>query len=220
MNKFTLRTCVALACAIGVAGCGGGNDNVALQVQITSGIMAGMTLQNKDGAIQTVPAGTTLFTFPDLVSEDTSYDIQIRHQPSNALCTMEGGSGKTGAYSPNNIIARCVIYTYDVGGTISNLTSDGLILSNGSVKKAISPTSTVLGNVRAFDLTTPAVPATTTTPAVAETGKVAEGFPYGVLIYQQPAQGGCSIDINPATGASTGVGTMPNKAVDTIIIKC
>lgn len=222
MKNITLRTGVALACALAMAGCGSSNDNLILRVNIISNgaIMAGMTLQNNGGTIKTVDAGSTYADFPDLVGEDTSFDIKIKSQPSNALCTLENASGKTGAYSPNNIIARCVVYTFTLGGNITNLTTDGLVLSNGSVHKNIPHTSAVAGNVMPFDMTTPAVAATTTTPAVAESGKVAEGQPYGVLIFAQPAQGGCSIEKDAITGASTGVGTMPAKTVDTIVIKC
>lgn len=232
MKNYYLRTCVALACAIGLAGCGGSNNNLVLQVQIYGLTKDGLTLQNNEDPVQAVPANTSLYNFTNLVGEDTGYDIKIKTQPSNAVCTISNGTGKTGSLSPSGILISCVAYTFDLGGKISNLTTDGLILSNGHVQKKIDHTSVVAGNEMAFNMTIPgspavaAVPATATTPAVPavlaipDVGKVAEDQPYGVLIFQQPAQGTCVIQKDAATGISTGVGTMPAHAVDTIVIKC
>jgi hypothetical protein len=50
------------------------------------------------------------------------------------------------------------------------------------------------------------------------TGKVAQGAPYGVLIYQQPT--GQTCQFVQQAGGSTGNGVMPAGPVSTIQITC
>lgn len=219
MKNYYPRICVALACAFGVAACGGGGRDVQLYVAVYGVTMDGLTLTNNGGTPLKVTAGSSIAVFPDWVKADSHFDIKIATPAPNADCVLHNASGKTGDYSPNNIQLVCTVYTYDLGGKIKNLTTDGLVLINGSDRKTFNGTGVAANAAVDFNMTIPAVPATATTPIVPESGKVAEGRPYGVLILQQPAQGTCVIE-KSTDGASTGVGVMPKGAVASIMIQC
>jgi hypothetical protein len=209
MKNFYLRSCVALACAFGAVACGGSDNDVVLYVSVFGVTKDGLTLTNNGGPPLPVPAGASSVSFPALVGADSRFHIEIASPVSNASCVLNNASGKTGSYSPNNISLVCTVFTYDLGGKIKNLTSDGLVLSNGSDRKTFNNT----GASADFNMT---IDATATTLV---TGKVAEGQPYGVLILQQPTQGTCRIE-KDATGASTGVGVMPAAKVESVIVQC
>jgi hypothetical protein len=210
MKKFTLRSCVALACAIGLSACGGGSDNLLLQVAVYGVTKDGLTLTNNGGTPVAVPAGTTVVNFPNIGS-DSNFDIEIATPVSNASCTLENNKGKTTSFSPIGIRLICIAYTYDLGGKIKGLTGDGLILINGADKKTFNHGTTADFD---FNMTIAGTTTGTGTSAVTtpDTGKVAESKPYGVLIFQQPSTGNCVID-KRADGTSTGVGTMPAHAI-------
>jgi hypothetical protein len=171
-----------------------------------------------------VPKGASIAQFPELVGADSHFDVKVVSDPPNATCVPVNGTGKTGSYSPNNISVVCTIKTYDLGGTIKNLSGNNLILINGSDRKTFNAIANNADQV--FTMTIPAVaavPATGTSaaiPAIAESGKVAEGSPYGVLIYQQPTTGTCEVVTAGDPLVSTGVGTVPRGPVTSIIIKC
>jgi hypothetical protein len=218
MKKNYLRSCVALACALSMTACGGSDNDVVLYVSVFGNTMDGLTLSNNGGPKLTVPKGASIAQFPELVGADSHFDVEVVDEPPNADCVVNNGTGKTGSYSPNNIAVVCTIFTYDLGGTIKGLRGNDLILINGSDRKTFNA---IANNAdQAFNMTIPAVaavPATGTAaaiPAIAESGKVAEGSPYGVLIFQQPTTGTCQVK------TATGVGIVPRGPVTSIIIEC
>ncbi len=200
MKNSYLCTGLALACALGLAGCGG-NDDGELQLGMSlSGVTrTGLIVTNKAGPALPVPPGST-FIFPELVPVDSDYDIAIVARPLNTdSCVVVGGKGNTGAVSPGTISIQCVVTTFALGGTVQGLTGGDLVVNNGkhSVK--------ILSGATTFTMTAP----TTANPKF---GEIPEGIPYGLTILQQPATGTCTI-ANPA-------GTMPAAAVNNIVISC
>jgi len=212
MKKNYLRSCVALACAASMTACGGSDNDVVLYVSVYGVTKDVLILTNNGGPPLRVLPGTSVAQFPELVGADSNYNIEFV-APSNASCVLNNGKGKTGSYSPNNISVVCTAFTYNLGGTITGLKGTGLVLINGSDQATFDKKNDA-GDAFPFTMTIPAVPATGTTAAKPETGKVAEDSPYGVLIYQQPTTGTCQIK------DGTGVGIMPHGPVTSITITC
>ena len=202
MKKSNLYTGLALACALALSACGG-SDNGQLQLSLAlSGVTRdGLKISNKGGAPIAVAPGS-IYVFPDLVPVDSDYDITVVGQPANTdpdSCKVTNGKGNTGVASPRFIRIDCVVTTYPLGGSVSGLTADGLVVNNGSHSVTIPKAATT------FSMTAP----TTANPKL---GQVPEGVPYGLTVLQQPAGLKCTIAL-----AS---GTMPAAAVNNIAISC
>ncbi|MES2316413.1 MAG: hypothetical protein V4631_02875 [Pseudomonadota bacterium] len=199
MKNFYLRTSLALACAFGLVACGGGNQNLVLYVALEGVTETGLTITNNDGAPLPVPPAVSLLNFPDRVSEDTNFNIKIATQPSNAVCTVANGQGKTGAISPNNIKITCIAIPHNVSATVTGLTATGLVVVNGPMQYTIPP------GVSSFNFTLTAADGS-------KTGQVGDGSAYGFVILTQPTGQTCSI--------ANGGGIMDNVDITNVAITC
>ena len=202
MKSLYLRSSVALACALGLAACGGGNDNLLLAGNVFGLLKDGLVIQNNGGPDLAIPAGSTNFTFPQLISSDSDFDVTVKTQPSSTVCQVVNGKGKSGAFSVYSVEIHCVTSSYDLGGTISGLDAPGLVLINGSQRKAISAgaTSFTMTKFKNDDGIT------------YESGRVPDGQPYGITILQQPTGRTCSV--------ANGTGRMGNTAQNNVVVTC
>ncbi|WP_312438156.1 hypothetical protein [Janthinobacterium sp.] len=189
MKNVYLRSMLAAACAATLAACGGSGGNLYLGGNVIGLAKSGLVLKNGDSELE-VLSGATTFYFPNLVKADDRYDIKILTQPKGATCTITGGTGKANSYSASNAVVSCITDQYTLGGSISGLTADGLILANG--QSQISP----LANSTKF--------------VFAST--VGDGATYTVNVFKNPPGLACTIS-NP-------VGTMGSKNNDTLIVAC
>ena len=178
MKNLYLRTSVALACAFGLAACGGGGKNLQLVINPITGVTQdGMTISNNNGTPIPIPAGTGAFAFPDLIGNDTKFDIKIVTPPSNATCTVYNGTGKTGAYAPSGIAIQCIAIPHIVTAMVSGLSDTGTVtVVNGSAFYNITASALVDGK---FELTK--------TVNGVKTGQVGEGDAYGFEVLHQPS---------------------------------
>jgi hypothetical protein len=190
MKRMTLRSSVALACALSLAACGGGSGNLQLAGAVGGVTMTGLVLiNNSNGEKLPVEPGQTIFAFTKLLSNDENFDVTVLTAPDNANCSVTNGKGMTGAYNVSSVVVSCIIKTHALGGTISGLDANGLVLVNGADKVTVNAGAT------SFDL-----------------AKVAEGAPYGVTILTQPSPRTCSI--------VDGVGTMGKVDLKNIKVTC
>jgi len=67
---------------------------------------AGLELQNYTREILPVPAGSTSFTFGTPLAAGANYNVRVRTQPVNQLCTIARGSGQVAA-AVSNIAVTC-----------------------------------------------------------------------------------------------------------------
>ena len=201
MKILTLRSSVALACALSLAGCGGGGGNLLLGGTITGLSKDGLVLQNNGGTPLAVAAGSQVFSFPDLLSNDQDFNVTIQSAPASAVCTIANGKGKTGAFNVTSVVVTCITNSYALGGTISGLgDATGLVLVNGADRQEISPgaTSFTMTRLKA--------------DGSYSSGKVGDGSPYGVTILTQPAGRTCTV--------LNGVGTMGAAPVNNVQVNC
>jgi hypothetical protein len=198
MKSLTLRSSIALVCALSLAGCGGGSGNLLLAGSVLGLTKDGLVLQNGNDTLA-VPAGSSTFSFAQLLPTDANYAVTVKTQPTAAVCTVANGTGNSGAFNVTSVVVTCVTNSYDLGGTITGLTTDGLVLVNGPVQKAFPAGTT------AFTMSQTQANGTIT-------GKVPDGSPYGVTVLTQPTGHTCTV--------MNGVGTMGSSAVNSIQVTC
>jgi hypothetical protein len=168
----------------------GGAIKLATANPLPGGLPAGLVLTN--GADQlTVPAGATQFSFPTALPSGHSYAAAVAQNPPGLVCTASNGSGTVGSSNINGIVVTCADAAYTVGGTVSGLTSDGLVLTDPSGGMLV-----VAAGSSQFTLPNP----------------VTFGSAYAVTLQQQPLHQTCSI--------STGTGTMGAGNVAHVAVVC
>jgi hypothetical protein len=120
----------------------------------------------------------------------------VKTQPAHQNCTAYSGSADTaGRLSAINAVIVCVLVSNTIGGSITGLAADGLVLNNGSDTLALAkdaagayPTS--------FTFITP----------------VTYGKTYGVTVLTQPTGQTCSV--------ASGAGTMGDTVITSIKLTC
>jgi len=191
MKSSYLRAGAALACAIALSGCGGGDGDLLLGGTVYGVTKEGLVLTNNGGSDYAVPAqagGVGQFYFSEQISTDDRYDVQVKSRPSNVSdCTVTYGSGRAG-YHVTSIVVQCELKRHALGGTISNLRGP-LEIVNGSDKKVIAAGETT------FQMT-----------------EIAEDAPYGVSVLTQPPGQTCTV--------ANGSGSMGTALVTNIAITC
>lgn len=201
MKSSCLRPLVALLLVAGLAACGG-KASYDVSGTISGLNNNGLVLANGSDTVSP-SAGATSFTFPKRIDYGTDYDITVKTPPAHMNCSVSGGTGSAGHYVSIDAFVTCQQNVYAVGGTVTGLTVDGLVLANGSDANVLT---------LAKSTTTPG---TFTMP-----GLVADGSSYTINVATNPAGLACSIDTDPATGLSTGVGTMGEAAVTKVKVTC
>ena len=195
MKSSYLCASAALACAVLLTACGGGDGQLLLGGQISGVTKPGMVLTNNNGSDYEIPVpsngtGVTTFFFPTRISSDDKYDVQIKSTPTNVdekTCQLFNNKGRAG-FDVTTIQISCLFKTQALTGTVSNLKSDLVV---------------VIGSDRV------PVPAGATTFAMA---RVAQDAPYGVSILANPAGQSCTI--------ANGVGIMGPADVNNVTITC
>ena len=174
MKSSYLRAGAALACALVLSACGGGEGDLVVGGSFFGVTKPGLVLQNNGGSdlvIAPTANGSGQFYFPELVETDSSYNITIKPNsiPSNAeKCEAFQNTGKV-AFNINTVRIICTIRTHELKGTVSGL-SGNLVLVNGSDRV------TVAAGATAFTM-----------------AKVNEDGAYGVAVLTQPDNQTCTV---------------------------
>src|SRR6185437_8867110 len=170
---------IAILCNL--SGCGG-PSTYALQVTIQNLDSPGLTL-DIDGAVQSVPAGTTSQTLVAALASGTHYRVVIASQPAADTCTIANGSGTVGNANAS-VTVSCVVNSYSVSGPIEGLTADGLVLRDNG-----ADTTAVDANATQFTMPTPVV----------------IGASYAITVQDQPTGLTCSVNGGTGTMGAGGV---------------
>ncbi|HEU5435149.1 MAG TPA: hypothetical protein VFU95_01925 [Telluria sp.] len=204
MKSLFLRTGAALACALTLASCGGSGGSLLLGGTVYGLTKDGLVLQNNGANDLTVAANATTFYFTNLIGNDTDYNVTIKSSPSSAVCKVNsGGTGRSSTYDVTTVIIVCATNTYNLSGSVSNLTGDGLVLINGQDRVAVPKGAT------SFTFTTSTTASNGTTTFA---GKVGDGSPYGVTVLTQPTGQTCTV--------TNGTATMGSADVNNVQVNC
>jgi hypothetical protein len=201
MKNLFLRSGAALACALSLAACGGGNANLYLSGVVTGLTKPGLVLKNGNSSVTvdgTSAGGTLSFTFPDLLKSDESFDVEP-FPPEGTVCTALYNKGKTGAYSISNIQINCHNVPQELSGVIQNLKGSGLVLNNGPTQVKVAAGATTFS----FAVKDSAGNITS--------GAVGQGEPFGVTVLTQPSGQTCTV--------ANGSGVMA-KGYSGVIVTC
>ncbi|MDD0838633.1 hypothetical protein PSQ40_08620 [Curvibacter sp. HBC61] len=150
---------------------------------------SGLVLANGSQTVA-VPANASGFTFANALPQGASYWVTVQSQPSGATCTVQNGGGNIASSAVTSVKVLCVVNTYALGGSVSGLSSNGLVLG-----------------ITAQTVSVPAGAASWSFPA-----GVAVGVNYNVTVRAQPVGANCSV--------SNGSGTMGAAAVNSVQVSC
>ncbi|MCC2632611.1 MAG: hypothetical protein K0S48_497 [Ramlibacter sp.] len=121
----------ALLAALALAACGG-KASFTVSGTIIGLTNQGLVLQNNGADPLPVQAGATSFSFPNSISYGKEYNVTVKTHPEHMTCEPQNGTGSAGRTASINVVINCAQNTYALGGTISNLKGEGLVLINGS----------------------------------------------------------------------------------------
>lgn len=150
---------------------------------------AGLVLGNGNDSVSPT-ASATSFVVSTAVAVNTSYNVRVVTQPANATCTVASATGTVTNADIGNVLVTCTTQSFAVGGSISGLTADGLVLSNGT--DSVSPAS----GASIFSLPAP----------------VASGATYAVTVRTQPAGETCTV--------ANGSGSVGALAITNVAVTC
>ena len=151
---------------------------------------SGLVLANGTDTLP-VNANAPSFTMPTPVPYGATYAVTVQTQPAGLTCTPSNATAGMPAGAVTSVVITCAVNTYTIGGSISGLTTSGLVLANGT------------------DTTPPlaAAAAMFTMP----TG-VASGSSYDVTAQTQPAGQLCTV--------SNGSGPVATSDITTVAVSC
>ncbi|MGX9221547.1 hypothetical protein ACWV27_24545 [Massilia varians] len=191
MKSSYLRAGAALACALALSACGGGDGDRVISGSFSGVTKPGLVLQNNGGSdlvINPTNGGIGNFYFPNMVETDSDYNVTAKSFPSNAeTCTVTNGKGKV-AIDINTIYVECIIRQHELKGTVTGLTGT-LVLVNGSDRVTVAPGAT------SFTM-----------------AKVNEDAPYGIAILTQPDNQTCTV--------ANGTGTVGQADITNVTVTC
>ena len=195
MIRSPLRAGIALACALSLSACGGGDGDVYISGTAYGVTKTGLVLTNNGGDDLAVNTSGR-FVFSKLVETDAGYNVQVKSVPSNVEkkedCVVDKASGKA-VFNVSDIVVVCKIRSHALGGTIIGLAgAPNLALVNGNDRKDITPAGTA---TQTFAMT-----------------PVSEDTPYGISILRQPDGRTCTVE-NPS-------GTMLAADINNVVVRC
>jgi hypothetical protein len=154
---------------------------------------AGLVLR-LNGAYELPIASNGSFEFDAQLDSGSRYEATVAAHPSTPpqTCTVQGGSGTVGDANTRNVRVTCALNTYSIGGTVSGLLGQGLVMQNSGG----DPVEIAVDG--AFTFPTP----------------VATGGSYSVTVRTAPS--------NPAQSCSVtnGLGIVGAEPVTNIVVTC
>ena len=206
MKKSILALC-ALTLTAGLAACGGGSSSYTIGGTVAGLQYPGLVLTNNATDELTVaPLGldangavkNVTYQFAKQLDYGDQYNVAVKTQPAHQTCQAISGSADTaGRLSVIEAVISCTLVSNSIGGKLTGLAADGLILNNGS-----NSTATIVK-----DATTGAYPTSFTFGTT-----VTYGQTFGVTVLQNPTGQTCTV--------KNGAGTMGDTAVATIEVTC
>jgi hypothetical protein len=190
MKSKYLSAAAALLCAAGLAACGGsGNGSIGLGAQVYGLDRSGLVLLNNGGDELAVDRAGTWY-FKTLMAPDSAFNVTIKSKPDFVECTLSNNTGKINYYSYQQTIVSCTPVPFVLGGSVTGLTAEGLVLANGSL------TVGVAANSANWEFSS----------------KISNGAVYGVTVLAQPAGQTCTV--------ANAVGTMPTSDKRDVNVTC
>ena len=121
-----------------LAACGGDNKNDGTDTEQTgysvNGVVTGLTsgglLLRNNGSDDLAIDADGGFKFATELNNGAVYEVTIITQPVGQICTVANGSGVLAGADVTDVAISCALSTYRIGGSVSGLTGNGLVLQN------------------------------------------------------------------------------------------
>jgi hypothetical protein len=202
---------LALACALGLSACGGGDEifpDQIVVVNLQNVTEAGLKLKLNGGTPVSVPAGNRFLFTTQPVKANSAFNVELVSNtpadlPTNAVsCEVLRGSGNVGISPPQDILVTCKLITYKLGGTITGPVPAELVINNGSSTRTIKPGDTTF-----------------------ELDPVPGNVPYSLTILKQTVPEKCAISqarpaAPPLEAYAAPIGLMPKQDLLNLNITC
>lgn len=208
MKSYLIRPAGALALALALASCGGGDDNkFTVKGTVENLRYSPLVLQNNGGQDLTVNAVGTAgdkvtFTFPNKIEYGDVYRVTVKTNPPHQTCEPVSNSytDTAGRLSDIDVLLACRVNEFAIGGTITGLNKDttGLVLTNGSNTGTYTPSTAALEGDKPFTYQLPV--------------KIPYNVTYGVTVLTQPKGRFCTVT-NPS-------GIVGDKDIDNVNVTC
>lgn len=211
MTLFSLRTAFALLLATSLASCGGGGETTYPIGGTVTGLVydtltltaAGQTLEIKKNPANTATViNPVTYAFPKALSYGDPFLVALKSNPVNQNCNvLQTVTDSAGHRASIDITIQCFINLHIISGKVTGLTSEGLVLINGSATGTTIPitvaglTASNAAGTAAFSFVN--IPVTQT---------------YGITILKQPDTQTCTV--------TNGVGTMLDADVTNVVVDC
>jgi hypothetical protein len=200
MKFISMRGALALAAAaFTLAACGGGGKATFTIAGTVSGLQYDNLVLTSNGMDLSVSppakAGDTVsYQFPKQIEYGDEYAVSVKRQPLHQNCTIPDAydNDTAGRFAQINVPVYCSVSAHFVGGTISGLTKDGLVLVNGSTGGSLTATN----GMTKFTFGS----------------QVTYGVTYGVTVLTSPQGLSCTVQ--------NGAGTMGDADVTDIAVTC
>jgi hypothetical protein len=203
--KSTFARLLALALALSLTACGGGKATFTIGGHVTGLVQNGLVLSTNGGDVAVNPPAASIdkspatapsvpYSFAKQLEYGEQYLVSVKTNPAHQNCTVNPyyAQDTAGRLASIDIPVDCVLNQFLIGGTISGLTADGLVLTNGTTGGTF--------------------PAAKDTASFTFAAPVVYGTTYGVTVLTQPTGLFCSV--------SNGAGTMADSAVTNIAVTC
>jgi hypothetical protein len=199
MKSSFMRPAMALALALGLGACGGkASFPVNVSINPDFPVLYDGLVLTTNGMDLAVPAKAASTVFPNSLSYGETYAVTAKAQPLHQTCGVAGGADTAGRMASINVGVSCSLNAFPIGGSVSGLTTDGLVLTNGSNGGTVAVPNGATGfKFLIQDL---------------NRGPNAYGSSYGVAVLTQPTSQTCSV--------SNGTGVMGDAEVTNIAITC
>lgn len=124
---------IALTAGLLLAACGGGKATFEVKGILENVEYSGLKLTNaKNGDTLDVLAKATTFKMGKTIEYGEEYDLQVLKGPEHQYCEVFNGKDTAGRLATINIGVRCFLNRVPLTGTVKGLTTEGLVLTNGS----------------------------------------------------------------------------------------
>jgi len=142
---------LALTCTLFsfLISCGdnGGTTGSGRVTYTVSGVISnltadGLVLQLNGGNSLQVGAASSLFEFPVGLSDGQPYSITVKQSPASETCTIQhGASGTIAGADVVGVPIICTARQFTVGGAISNLAGQGLVIQDQASSALANPST-------------------------------------------------------------------------------
>lgn len=158
-----------------------------------SGLDGTLVLQ-LNGAFDKTLTADGAFAFSAALAQGSLYEVTVKTQPADQICTIENASGTVGTEDVANVAVTCAASAFTVGGTVTGLEQDEAVVLTLDIQSDVDQLTVSQNGAFTF------------------TSKLDDGTRYSVAVKTAPAGKAC--------GVTGGNGTIAGANVSGVAVSC